>query len=405
LLAGADTITNLSSAPATLYGYGGNDLLTAGSGGDTLDGGTGADTMIGGSGNDVFYVDNIGDVVQEKVGGGYDVVYVSGPHWDATAGSAIEKVVATGSANINLTGNGFAMELDGNSGINTLSDGGAADTLVGGAGNDTYIVTNAGTVVTERPGGGIDTVKTTLASYTLPANVEILFYTGTGAFYGVGNDTTGSITGGAGNDTLVSGTGAEALNGGGGTDTFYVNNAADTVTAAVGSHSVEFASVSGVKAGANIIALTYTGSGGFTGYANATGTFLTGGHGADFLDGGAGADTLDGGGGNDTLIGGAGADQFRFDAPGTGIDQIIGFKAGLDHIALVGAGFGLASLSGADFDIGAAPTAVADAHAQILYNTTTGALYFDASGGDGHVVQFASLIGHPSLTAASFVLV
>ena len=58
---------------------------------------------------------------------------------------------------------------------NDVLDGGAgADTMVGGTGNDTYSVDNAGDVVIENAGEGTDTVKTSLASYTLTDNVENL---------------------------------------------------------------------------------------------------------------------------------------------------------------------------------------------------------------------------------------
>lgn len=403
--ANVQNLTFTGTGSFTGTGNGQAVVITGGAGNDTLADGGGASTLIGGGGVDTFNVSNAATVVNEAAGG-QATVYVSAGHWTATAGSAIQRVVATGVGAINLAGSSdHAMTLVANNGIDTLSDNGMADTLVGGTGMDTFVVTNAGTVVQVESGAGLDTVKTTLNNYVLPANVQNLIFTGTGNFHGVGNATTGSITGGVGNDTLESGSGKEVLNGGGGMDTFIVNNAQDTVIAAAGSHSVEFTSVSGIKAAANVVALTYTGSGAFTGYANSTGTFLTGGHGNDLLDGGAGNDTLDGGGGNDTLMAGAGADQFRFDAPGTGVDRVVGFKAGVDHIALSEAGFGLTSLSDVTFDIGASPKAVADGHAQILYNSATGALYFDASGGDGHMVQFASLDGHPTLTAASFTLV
>ena len=80
------------------------------------------------------------------------------------------------------------------------------DTLIGGAGADTYNVSNAGDVITEAAGGGTDTVRTTLSSYTLGANVENLTFSGAaGNFAGTGNALVNTITGGTGNDTLDGG--------------------------------------------------------------------------------------------------------------------------------------------------------------------------------------------------------
>ena len=45
--------------------------------------------------------------------------------------------------------------------------------MTGLAGNDTYVVDAAGDVVNEAAGGGTDTVRTNLATYTLGTNVRI----------------------------------------------------------------------------------------------------------------------------------------------------------------------------------------------------------------------------------------
>ena len=82
-------------------------------------------------------------------------------------------------------------------------------------------------VVVEAAGGGTDTVRTTLASYTLGADVENLAFTGTGGFAGTGNALANAITGGAGNDTLAGGLGADSLTGGLGADAFRFDQPAE----------------------------------------------------------------------------------------------------------------------------------------------------------------------------------
>ena len=88
-----------------------------------------------------------------------------------------------------------------------LSSGGP-NTLVGLGGDDLYYVNNAADIVVEAPNDGFDSVMTSL-SYTLPANVEALYLTGSGL--------TG--TGNSGANTLVT-TGANTLVGDDGNDTF-----------------------------------------------------------------------------------------------------------------------------------------------------------------------------------------
>ena len=64
-----DTLTG-NDVANFLGGQTGDDVLAGKAGNDALDGGSGADTMRGGAGNDIYYVDNVGDVVEENAGEG-----------------------------------------------------------------------------------------------------------------------------------------------------------------------------------------------------------------------------------------------------------------------------------------------------------------------------------------------
>jgi Ca2+-binding RTX toxin-like protein len=108
--------------------------------------------------------------------------------------------------------------------------GGGADTMIGGAGDDTYVVNNSNDKVVEGIGQGTDTVLLKATSYMLAANVENLTLLGSSAHNVVGNELNNLITasntgndtinGGAGNDIIKAGTGADILTGGAGHDMF-----------------------------------------------------------------------------------------------------------------------------------------------------------------------------------------
>jgi Ca2+-binding RTX toxin-like protein len=101
--------------------------------------------------------------------------------------------------------------------------------MIGGAGNDTYFVDNAKDVVTEAANGGtLDTVKTSLATYTLAANVEDLVLLD-GAGKGTGNALANHIFGNDGANTLDGGAGDDTITGGGGDDVISVATGNDTV--------------------------------------------------------------------------------------------------------------------------------------------------------------------------------
>lgn len=67
---------------------------------------------------------------------------------------------------------------------------------------------------------------------------------------------------------------------------------------------------------------------------------LFGGAGSDVLNGGDGDDLLVGGTGADVLIGGAGADRFHYASPSDGMDAILDFEAGVDHLTFDPTAFG-----------------------------------------------------------------
>lgn len=112
-----------------LNGAADDDILIGGGGNDRLNGGTGADEMEGGKGNDTYIVDNTGDTVSESGGSGTDTVKSS---VSFKLGTGLEKLLLTGSGNINATGNDANNTLVGNGGRNTLKGNGGSDKLKGG---------------------------------------------------------------------------------------------------------------------------------------------------------------------------------------------------------------------------------------------------------------------------------
>lgn len=259
-------------------------------------------------------------------------------------GAGEEDTLFGNGGNDTLRGLGGNDTLDGGAGNDLLDGGTGADSMAGGTGNDTYEVDNAGDVVTEAANAGTDLVRTTLAAYTLPGNVENLTFTGTGGFAGTGNDAANTLTGGAGddglfglagNDTLVGGagndlldggTGSDAMTGGAGNDTYVVDATGDSVneSSSGGVDTVQTA-LSNYTLGSNVENLTLTGTGNISGTGNALANLLTGNAGNNTLSGGSGNDTLISGAGNDTLDGGSGADSM---AGGTGDDTYVVDNAG-----------------------------------------------------------------------------
>lgn len=399
-------LLNAKGSGDTLYGENGNDRLFGGADNDILYGGAdndqlrgnaGADQMRGGTGDDAYYVDDAGDQVIEAGGEGIDRVYSS---ISLLLASNVENLTLQGSADLNATGNdennsiqgttganliygmigddtinGLAGDdtLYGNEGIDNLNgslgndilDGGDnGDVLIGGAGNDTlnggsgadtmrgqsgddlYYVDDAGDVVDESDGNGIDWVISSLATYTLTAGVEkgTLSIGGTdlignalnNELYGnadsnildgaAGNDILSGgagddvLYGGLGNDVIAGGTGADYMEGGDGNDTYYVDDLGDVVIDS-GGHDIIYTSVALTLApGVDIEEI----------YSTTSGLSITGNEQVNIFRGDIGANVFSGGGGSDRLYGDAGDDTLNGDSEddildgGTGSDIMSG---------------------------------------------------------------------------------
>jgi serralysin len=173
--------------------------------------------------------------------------------------------------------------------------------------------------------------------------------------HGGGGDDT--IRGGTGNDTIFGGTGADQLRGGRGSDELY------------------------------------------------------GGRGRDMLWGGSGDDLLNGGRGSDLLTGGSGWDTFFFDTNlgPRNVDTITDFNVERDNILLsqwVFTDIWPGELQDEQFYAAAGATGGQDEDDRIIYDTTTGNLYYDADGdGSTAAVRFAVVSGSPALTAEHFTIV
>jgi Ca2+-binding RTX toxin-like protein len=192
-----------------------------------------------------------------------------------------------------------------------------ADTLIGGAGNDTYVVDNSGDFVVENAGGGTDTIQSSL-TYSLVGlpNVENLTLTGSAA-NGTGNSGNNVLTGNSGNNVLNGGDGNDTLNGlagidtligGKGNDIYVVDTTTDVITenAGQGTDTIQSSVTFTLAALPNIENLTLTGTAAINGTGNGGNNVLTGNTGNNTLTGGGGSDTFNGGAGADILTGSAG---------------------------------------------------------------------------------------------------
>jgi Ca2+-binding RTX toxin-like protein len=241
-----------------------------------------------------------------------------------------------------------------------------------------------------------------ITSYTLPDSIEdgiVKEGTQTGNLVGnisdnslTGNDGRNTFNAGLGNDYLIGGLGIDHLNGGGGDDVIYTETTDSS----------------------SLLALRTAKGAGGSNASSANRNYANGGAGNDSITGGDSTDILDGGIGNDKLTGKAGSDSFKLSSQPnalTNLDTITDFQPSIDKIQLSKAIFTAFTSSGTIdtkfFISGADVVAAVDNYDHLIYDSTTGELFYDAdaSGVAFDPIQIALLATAPTLTSVDFSII
>ena len=218
------------------------------------------------------------------------------------------------------------------------------------------------------------------------------------------------IVGTSGNDLLSGTEGDDTMEGLGGNDTFNMTPAGnygnDVVDGGAGNDSLFFNFAGATAITADFGTGSASGSGASVSFSNierivATlgNDHLIGAAGAQNLSGVGGNDILEGRAGNDWLWSGGGIDTFVFrEFGGANADRIGDFASGSDTIALDNAAMAALGADG-DFSSGdgrfraaAGATGGADANDRVIYNTSTGQLYYDADGSGAGASQLIATV-------------
>ncbi|MBN3957465.1 calcium-binding protein [Nostoc sp. NMS8] len=346
-----------------------NDNIVGSNGNDTLSsrGNGGNDTIDGGKGDDLLSID-----YSNATGGITSTFNATTNIGSITAGTY--RVNYKNIERLNISGTAYNDNIVGSNGNDTLSSrgNGGNDTIDGGKGDDLLSIdySNATGGITSTFNATTNIGSITAGTYRVNyKNIERLNISGT-----LYND---KIVGSSGNDTLSTGYGGnDTIDGGKGNDYLTISYSSDNNLLSGGDGNDTLSA--------------------FTALGNNT------------LNGGNGNDYLTGGNGNDSLIGGAGVDTFAFNSFNEGLDTIYDFNATNEVIQISAANFGgglsIGSLKANQFTIGTSATTSTQ---RFIYNSTTGALFFDQDGSAGAFtkVQFAQLSTGLSLTNNSFVVV
>ena len=319
---------------------------------------------------------------------------------DFTLSANIENLTLTGVAisgvgnaeNNYILGNALNNILDGDVGNDTLDGAGGSDILLGGQGNDTYIISDISASVVEAVAEGTDTVFSSV-DYVLAANVENLTLTGLAGINGTGNALNNVVTGNVGNNLLYSSAGADTLVGGAGNDTYVITNFGSITGLSMvelaneGTDTVQIEASFGLNA--NIENLELLGTGNYYAFGNALDNYIAGNSGNNLIGGNS---LFNPSSGNDTLFGGDGNDTFVFNSGVDNYAYVLDFTSGQDNLQT--------DFSYSQFISGAGLSEGVLGISQIIYDTNTGNLYYEDGLDIDLAINFAILLGAPTLSAA-----
>jgi Ca2+-binding RTX toxin-like protein len=357
----------LGSAHAdTLIGDAVKNVLSGGAGDDTLNGGDGDDMLLGGAGNDLF----TGGAGADLFDGGADTDTVT------YAESAVDLTIDL----LNQTqgfGNGHGTGMANGD----VFKSGTIESVIGGAGNDTFLLPATNAITIDGGSGTANTVSF-LYSGAVSASLKAATYlhiqnlTGSSAADTLEGDANANIImGGNGDDRLLATVGlGDTLHGGShlvSGDTASYENFSSSVNASLvlgtaisGSQSDTLVQIENITGGSAADILTGDE------YANV----LKGGGGNDIFNGGAGDDTLYGGSGADTFNGGSGNDTVSY------ADSVSGITIDMANTAL-GAGAGTGDAAGDMFNTDITAVQGSD-KGDVFYGRNTPERFIGGSGND-----------------------
>lgn len=373
---GGNDIVALGKGDDILNGEAGNDTLTGGQDNDTLTGGSGADRFVfeANSGSYSPFSDGI-DVITDFSVAEADKLIIPLDQF-STSGLAVGLLPASQ----------FKIGTEATTESHRFIYNPATGAL---------FFDRDGTAVSHPVFGSFDQQQIATLPAGLALSSSVIEIISSFSLSNVPNSVATSVagtvlTGTANDDRLVGGEGNDSINTLAGNDFASGQEGNDSINGGDGKDFLEGGS----------------GDDGLSG--DAASDRLYGEAGNDTLNGGGENDTINGGTGNDTLTGGAGADRFNFYDPAIeGIDQITDFNVAEDVIgiyvgenapsAFIDAGLALnAPIAANQFQTGAA---AADGDDRFIYNSATGALFFDVDGnGAAAQIQIATLATGLALT-------